>query len=194
MEILADTIRENIVYDEELINLAYNLYEKEEHQIRMVSVFLFGKLAYKNPDILNFLQSHVTSDESWQVQEILAKSFDNYCSDIGYENSLDIINSWLKSDIANSRRAVSEGLRVWTSKPYFKDNPSLAIKLLSLLKDDSSEYTRKSCGNALRDISKKYPEDILKEISKWGDSKEEIHIIKLIYKNKKLLDITENKN
>ena len=51
---------------------------------------------------------------------------------------------------ANVRRAVSEGLRVWMSRSFFKDNPKVAIQLLSALKSDSSEYVRKSVGNALR--------------------------------------------
>ncbi len=37
----------------------------------------------------------------------------------------------------------------------FKQNPKVAISLLSKLKDDKSEYVRKSVGNSLKDISKK---------------------------------------
>ena len=54
----------------------------------------------------------------------------------------------------NHRRAVTEGLRIWTSRPFFKDNPKEAIRLLSEYKTDENEYVRKSVGNALRDISK----------------------------------------
>ena len=78
-----------------------------------------------------------------------------------------MIKEWLNSDCANVRRAVSEGLRIWTNRPYFKDNPLIAIQLLSLLKEDESEYVRKSAGNALRDISKKYPQMILQELNSW---------------------------
>ena len=46
------------------------------------------------------------------------------------EAALPLIKEWLNSDCANVRRAVSEGLRVWTSRPYFKDNPQIAIQLL----------------------------------------------------------------
>lgn len=68
---------------------------------------------------------------------------------------------------ANVRRAVSEELRVWTSRPYFKDHLQIAIQLLSANREDTSEYVRKSVGNALRDISKKYPELILAELNSW---------------------------
>ena len=52
------------------------------------------------------------------------------------------------------------------------------IQRLDALKADPSEYVRKSVGNALRDISKKFPEFIRKEVETWSlDSKE----IKQVY-------------
>ena len=70
-------------------------------------------------------------------------------------------------------------MRIWTSRPYFKDNPDEAIKRIATLKEDSSEYVRKSVGNALRDISKKFPELIKIELDSWKlESKE----IKQVYK------------
>ena len=58
-------------------------------------------------------------------------------------------------------------MRIWTSRAYFKDNPDEAIKWIATLKEDSSEYVRKSVGNALRDISKKFPELIKEELDSW---------------------------
>ena len=47
------------------------------------------------------------------------------------------------------------------------------IQRLAALKADPSEYVRKSVGNALRDISKKFPDFIRKEVEAWSlDSKE----------------------
>ena len=60
-----------------------------------------------------------------------------------------------------------EGLRIWTSRPYFRDNPTVAIDLLAGLKADESTYVRTSVGNALRDISRKHPELIRAELQKW---------------------------
>ena len=65
-------------------------------------------------------------------------------------------------------------MRIWTSRPYFKDNPDEAIKRIATLKEDSSEYVRKSVGNALKDISKKFPELIKKELDGWDISSKEI--------------------
>ena len=60
-----------------------------------------------------------------------------------------------------------ESLRIWTSRPYLKENPNEAIERIANLKEDVSEYVRKSVGNALRDISKKFPELIKIEINSW---------------------------
>ena len=63
---------------------------------------------------------------------------------------------WLADSSPNVRRAFTEGLRIWTGRPYFHNHPEVAIQLLSQLRNDESEYVRKSVGNALRDISKKH--------------------------------------
>jgi 3-methyladenine DNA glycosylase AlkC len=121
-------------------------------------------------DALPFLREHVSQEKDWRVQEILAQAFDRYCSDIGYEQALPTIKAWLADDNANVRRATSEGLRIWTSRPFFKDNPEIALQLLSALKDDESEYVRKSAGNALRDISRKHKMLVANEVQTWDTS------------------------
>ena len=74
-------------------------------------------------------------------------------------------------------------LRIWTSRPYFKDNPNEAIRRIASLKEDTSDYVRKSVGNALRDISKKFPELIEAELNNWNlESKEINQVYKLASK------------
>ena len=158
--------------------LAFLSYESIVYQVRMYSVFLFGYLS-DDSDILTFMRDEVSRDDNWRVQEVLAKSFDEYCKNKGYENSIPIIDEWLNSYNPNTRRAVTEGLRIWTSRPYFKENPQEAIKRISPLKEDSSEYVRKSVGIALRDISRKFPELIKEELETWNLENKEI---KQVYK------------
>ncbi len=142
-----------------------------------------------NQDALHFLKNTMSKNPAWQIQEFLAMAFDNYCKKNGYENSLKTINEWLNDKNANIRRAVTEGLRIWTKRPYFKDNPETTIKLLSKHKTDESEYVRKSVGNALKDISKAYPELVKKELNSWNlDTKEIKQVHRLANK------IMENKN
>ena len=148
----------------------------------MYGVFLFGYLSEED-DILAFMRDEVSKDDNWRVQEVLAKAFDEFCKKTGYEEALPIIDEWLKNANFNTRRAVTEGLRIWTSRPYFKENPDEAIKRIASLKEDTSKYVRKSAGNALRDISKKFPELIRIELKSWNlESKEVKQVYKLASK------------
>ena len=154
--------------------LAFLAYYSEVYQVRMYGVFLFGYLSIDN-EILAFMRDEVSKDENWRVQEVLAKSFDEFCKSIGYEKTLTVIDEWLNHDNPNTRRAVTEGLRIWTSRTYFKENPNEAIRRIANLKEDKSEYVRKSVGNALRDISKKFPELIKDELNTWKLENKEIN-------------------
>ena len=154
-------------------SLAFLAYKSDTYQVRMYGVFLFGYLSEQN-DVLAFMRDEVSKDDNWRVQEVLAKAFDEFCKQTGYEKSLPVIDEWLQNTNPNVRRAVTEGLRIWTSRPYFNDNPDEAIKRIATLKEDSSEYVRKSVGNALRDISKKFPELIKEELGSWDVKSKEI--------------------
>ena len=151
---------------EEIEQLAHFAYQSGVYQVRMYGVFLFGYLSQKEK-VLTFLREEVSKDDNWRVQEVLAKAFDEYCKKVDYEKALPIIDEWLTHPYPNTRRAVTEGLRIWTSRPYFKEHPYEAIRRIAALKEDESEYVRKSVGNALRDISKKYPELIEAELATW---------------------------
>ena len=164
-------------------NIATEYYNSDLYYIQMLAVYIMGLIAYKNKKALSFLKNTVSENLSWQVQEFLAMAFDVYCKDNDYENSLELIDEWLNTKNKNVRRAVTEGLRNWIKRPYFKDKPEEAIKILTKYKTDESEYVRKSVGNALKDISKPFPELIKKELKKWKlDSKEITQVYKLANK------------
>ena len=159
---------------EESMKTAIGLLDDERYQIRSVGVFLLGYLSSIDNTALQILRTIVSNDKSWQVQEIVAKAFDQYCRDNGYEKSIPLISDWLGDENPNVCRAVTEGLRIWTGRPYFNSNPEVAIKLISLHKSHESEYLRKSVGNSLRDISKKHNELIKTELSNWDLSNKKI--------------------
>ena len=143
---------------EQCFQFVHTLFEYEAYQARMLATTILGRLATTNNDALHFLKEQVSTDENWRVQEMLAKAFDEVCKHRGHEASLPLIEEWLNDNNPNVIRAVTEGLRIWTSRPFFKENPSVAIALISKHKAHESEYLRKSVGNALRDISKKHAE------------------------------------
>lgn len=159
------------------------LYQSDNFQIQEVGVFLAGYIADVYPDALDFLHDTVSQHESWKVQEILAMAFDLHCAKIGYENALPLIKRWFADPNANIRRAASEGLRVWTSRPYFREHPKVAIALLASHREDESGYVRNSAGNSLRDISKRFPELVAAELQTWDlSSKKAMQVHKLANK------------
>lgn len=167
---LADYKEKGAERCKELARLAYG---SKLYQVRMYAVFLFGHLS-DSEEILTFMRDEVSKDKNWRVQEVLAKAFDEFCKKVGYEQALLTIDEWLKNGNANAKRAVTEGLRIWTNRPYFKDNPDEAIRRLASLKEDESEYLRKSVGNALKDISKKFPNLVKTELVSWDLSSKEV--------------------
>lgn len=90
---------------------------------------------------------------------------------------------WAHHENHHVRRLATEGCRSrlpWAmALPDFKKNPAPILPILELLKDDSSEYVRKSVANNLNDISKDHPELILEIAPKWlGYSKNRDWIVK----------------
>jgi len=155
---------------ENCFSLANEFYKSKQFQVQVLGVFLFGYIANKNKNALLFLKETVSQNEDWRVQEILAMAFDSFCKANGYEQSVPVMEEWLSSEYANTRRAVTEGLRIWTSRPFFKEHPEKAIALVAPLRNDESEYVRKSVGNALKDISKKHRELLVAELKTWDSS------------------------
>lgn len=154
--------------------IAVDMLHSDYYQVRCCGIFILGYIASKDNSVLLLLKELARSDESWQVQEIIAKAFDQYCKDNGYENSLAEIKVWLGDGHPNVCRAVTEGLRIWTGRPFFKTHPEVAINLISQHKASDSEYLRKSVGNSLRDISKKYEDLVMLETSIWDLQDERI--------------------
>ena len=159
---------------EQCFDFALELFKHKAYQARMLATMILGRLATEDNNALCFLKERISTDENWRVQEMLAKAFDEVCKHRGYEASLPLIEEWINDDNPNVIRAVTEGLRIWTSRPYFKENPSAAIALITKHKAHESKYLRKSVGNALRDISKKHAELIRKEVEQWDLSNSRI--------------------
>ena len=169
--------------DEDSYRFAMEAWQSSYYQVQEIAVFLCAQVSSKSDEAFLFLKKEVVKHENWRVQETLAMAFDIYCKSIGYENSLNTIREWMQCPCDKNRRAVSEGLRTWTSKPFFKDHPEIAIALLASMKEDESLYVRKSVGNALRDISKKHKELIEQEVSTWDlTEKKVLQTYKLAHK------------
>jgi 3-methyladenine DNA glycosylase AlkC len=81
------------------------------------------------------------------------------------------MEKWAESDNHHVRRLASEGCRPrlpWArSLVDFKNNPLPVLAILKKLKNDQSDYVRRSVANNLNDISKDNPQIVLDIAKKW---------------------------
>jgi 3-methyladenine DNA glycosylase AlkC len=81
------------------------------------------------------------------------------------------LGQWAGDPDPHVRRLVSEGTRPrlpWAPRlPAFIADPAPVLALLELLRDDPSEYVRRSVANNLNDISKDHPEVVVELAQRW---------------------------
>jgi 3-methyladenine DNA glycosylase AlkC len=105
------------------------------------------------------------------------------------ERAMVYVRAWAEDENEHVRRLASEGCRPqlpWAMDlPAFKEDPSPILPVLETLKDDPSEYVRKSVANNLNGISKGHPDLVLDICERWiggagesGASKERDWIVK----------------
>lgn len=87
------------------------------------------------------------------------------------EISLVYANRWAVDDNEHVRRLASEGTRPrlpWGMRlhAYVKD-PSPLMPILEKLKDDHSEYVRRSVANSLNDIARDHPAKVAEVAGRW---------------------------
>ena len=85
--------------------------------------------------------------------------------------ALATLTEWVSDESHHVRRLVSEGSRPrlpWSEQlPAFVADPSPILPLLHSLRDDPSEYVRRSVANNLNDISKDHPDLIAELAGDW---------------------------
>ncbi|MBF0195923.1 MAG: DNA alkylation repair protein [Magnetococcales bacterium] len=87
------------------------------------------------------------------------------------DKTLSILKKWSTDENYHVRRLVSEGSRPrlpWAMKlPIYIEDPTPVIELLERLKNDPSEYVRRSVANNLNDIAKDHPGLVANIAAKW---------------------------
>lgn len=99
------------------------------------------------------------------------------------DRMMDQMLQWSTHNNLHVRRFASEGARPrlpWgMALPFLKKNPAPLLPILENLKQDSSEYVRRSVANNLNDISKDHPDITLETARSWqGISQETDALIK----------------
>lgn len=88
------------------------------------------------------------------------------------DRALGIAKQWALDENYHVRRLASEGSRPrlpWGIRlQSFNENPEPLIPLLALLKDDPSDYVRRSVANSLNDIAKTHPALVAQVAEQWS--------------------------
>jgi len=100
-----------------------------------------------------------------------------------HQQMMDRMGIWSKHENHKVRRLSSEGIRPalpWAmAVTQLKASPEAILEILENMKNDPSEWVRKSVANNLNDISKKYPDHFLEKAIAWKNiGKETDAIIK----------------
>jgi len=98
------------------------------------------------------------------------------------EATLTRLQVWTADPDMHVRRLVSEGTRPrlpWAPRlNRFIEDPEPVIDLLGHLRDDPTEYVRRSVANNLNDISKDHPDRVVDLLSDWADEPSRSRLIR----------------
>ncbi|GGL05768.1 DNA alkylation repair protein [Planomonospora parontospora] len=86
------------------------------------------------------------------------------------DDAMKIMYGWAESDDEHLRRLASEGSRPrlpWGSRVRWLMEPGPALPILDRLRDDPSEYVRRSVANHVNDIAKDHPETAVGLLARW---------------------------
>lgn len=162
-----------------LKNMMGELREKNSGEDNLAYIFipdyieLYGIDEYENAvEAIEFTTQFISCE--FGIRPFLIKYFDEMMAQM---------KVWSKHENHKVRRLASEGSRSklpWAmAVPDLKKNPDLVIEILENLKNDCSDFVRRSVANNLNDITKDHPEKVLEIAKKWkGISKETDAIIK----------------
>ncbi|MFI5355673.1 MAG: hypothetical protein ACHQX0_08690, partial [Desulfobaccales bacterium] len=74
--------------------LATRLFPNEDVHGAMAAALIAGHVSYLVPDALVFLRTKVAEHGDVRVQDCLARGFDHFCLNRGYERALVTMEEW----------------------------------------------------------------------------------------------------
>ena len=130
--------------------------------------------------------------DSWELSMQALKEFTKYSSSEfairlfikkDQDRAMKQMQKWTKSENYHVRRLASEGCRPrlpWAiALNEFKKDPALILPILEALKDDESQYVRRSVANNLNDIAKDNPRIVIDIAKKWlGENEKRDKLLK----------------
>lgn len=150
-----------------IVNLSNRLRQNEEQEQSYPLIFLPDYIAVYGLD--HFEISMMALGE---VTKLVSAEFAVRPFLMRYpETAMQQMIAWSTHENSFVRRLASEGCRPrlpWAmGLPALKIDPSPIWPVLENLKEDTSEYVRRSVANNLNDIAKDHPETLLKKVRRW---------------------------
>jgi 3-methyladenine DNA glycosylase AlkC len=129
--------------------------------------------------VIEFVGTHGLEhlDESMTALRKLTSLFSAEFAIRGYierypGQAMELLVKWTRDADPHVRRLVSEGTRPrlpWGRRlKQFQTDPQPVLDLLEKLKDDESEYVRRSVANNLNDIAKDHPDTVVEVCRRWS--------------------------
>lgn len=153
---------------EDAFQLAKQLLPNSDIHGALAATLIAGHLSYVLPEALAFLRENCALNSDVRMQDCMARAFDHFCLNLGYERAMPVMLDWGKDPNEIVRRSAIEAPRPWTRKEYFKPRPEIAIDFLSKFNNDASTNVRFSAGRALAEVSEDFPDLVLKELRSWN--------------------------
>lgn len=147
--------------------LARRLFLDPDPHGAMAGTLIAGHVSYLLPDALKFLREQSAAHGDVRVQDCLARAFDHYCLNRGYERALSVMQDWAQDESENVRRACVEAPRPWAQKEYFAANLQVALDFLTAMRSDASGTVRFSVGRALAEIGESDPDAVVAALKTW---------------------------
>jgi len=164
---------------QQIINILKQLHEDGFHKIALELMFFPD---YIETNGINELQTSLDAME--EITKYTSCEFAIRPFIIKYESKLmQKMLEWSTHENHHVRRLATEGCRPrlpWAmALPTLKKDPTAILPILETLKNDSSEYVRRSVANNLNDIAKDNPDLVIATSRKWmGKTKETDALVK----------------
>lgn len=150
-----------------LVSLAENLRAENVHEQGFATIFIPDYVA-----VFGVEHPKVALAAMEEITKLVSAEFAIRPFLLRYpEQTMNQMLLWSSHSEASVRRLSSEGCRPrlpWAMGiPWLKNDPSPILPILENLKEDLSEYVRRSVANNLNDIAKDHPELVLELVKKW---------------------------
>jgi len=145
-------------------NFLHSLLGNDIVNIRWTIAIAYGELGRINFQPIIADLKVLANDADWTVRESVSGALATIHE--YHPEMLVSLENWTTDTKENVRRAVAESL----GRGVGKKNPELAFPILKKLSGDESVYVRKAVADSCRNMSRRYSDMVIENLSEWNES------------------------